>query len=56
MKIEIYYTDIIAVLKFEEQDGKIVGGDTDEAGLNYRLVWSGTDQNLNLTIPMMKNL
>ncbi len=47
MKVDIYYTDALPAPDFEEWDGKMVAGDIDDTSLGYRLVWSGSDRELD---------
>lgn len=48
MKIKIYYTDVSPAPDFEERHGKMVGKDVEFENLNYRLVWAGSEQKLDL--------
>lgn len=47
MKINIYYTNTVPAPGTEKRAGEFVGKDIDEKSLVYRLVWSGSDGELN---------
>lgn len=47
MKIRIYYAEVIPAPGIEKRDGEFIGKDVDEKALKHRLVWSGTDRDLD---------